>query len=82
MRLWISWTHTRTALPPFEIKSKVYGKGKTQSYAAMDADGEDHAKSSVLAYYPDAEFKFCMQKPNNWKPSMDAFPVNTNKNRR
>lgn len=82
MRLWISWTHAITALPPFETKSKVYGKGKNQSYAVMDVDNEDQAKSLVLAHFPDAEFKFCMQKPNNWKPSMDAFPTNTNKNRR
>jgi len=82
MSFWISWTHVAPATPPFHTHAKQYGKGKTQSYAVLDEPSEDQAKSLVLGYYPDAEFKFCMAKPKNWKPSMDAFPVNTNKNRR
>lgn len=86
MRFWTSWVHEHKINVDSKVEftplSKPYGKDRIQSYAVIDDDTEQLVKDKVSNLYPDADFKFCMQKPNSWKPSMDAFPTNENKRRR
>ena len=74
MKFWLSWTHSKQAETPFHTYVKTYGAGRNQSYSHMDAESEEQAKAQVLACYPDAQFKFCMTKPDCWHPHEDAFP--------
>ena len=43
--------------------------------AVIQATNESHIGAIVKDYYPDAELRFCDEKPDGYQPPSDRFPL-------
>ena len=85
MRYWISWEqrtvdHRPLAFPPNKGVLGWWCSGYTEDgwatlCAAVDADNEEGAKSTVKIDWPEAgEWRYCEQRADDWMPN-DRFPL-------
>ncbi len=86
MRYWISWEEPtpdgdhRPMTTPVEPAvlhwwCSGYGEGYSTLCAVVDANTEDLAKVLVKVFWKPQAWRFVHEKPNDWMPPADRFPV-------
>lgn len=74
IRYWVSWISKLEAENvPFRYWITGYTADDSFTYVAdIRADSEQAAFAKIAEYFPDYEYRFCDEKPEEWQPS-DRF---------
>jgi hypothetical protein len=82
MTYWASWWADwceRTAELPFQAwvtgsRERMDDDEEWSYCARIEANSEEAVEDLVEQHFPDCEFRFCQERPDDWYPPRDRFP--------